>query len=166
MKVAIMSDSHDHLANLEKAIDYINLNNISEIIFCGDFCSAIPVKLHFSRFKGPIHAVFGNTEDRMTITKLSLTSVTNLKIYGELGEMELENLKFAFTHYPEYAEALANTGKYDYVCHGHTHEARQEKINSTILINPGEIMGVSEAPRFVVLDLNTRQLDIVLIEKI
>jgi predicted phosphodiesterase len=45
------------------------------------------------------------------------------------------------THYPFYANALANSGEYDLVLCGHTHESNIELINKTWLINPGEVMG-------------------------
>ncbi len=164
MKIAILSDSHDNLANLEKAIDYLNNKGIQQMIFCGDFCSPVPVKLHFARFTGQIDAVFGNTEDRMTITKLSLTEVKNLTIHGEMAELEIKGKRIAVTHYPRYAEGLASTGDYDLVCHGHTHQARQEQFKDTILLNPGEIMGFTEEPRFAIYDTETATVETIFVK--
>jgi len=166
MKIAILSDSHDNLANLEKAIDYLNKQDIKRMIFCGDFCSPIPVKTQFARFKGNIDAVFGNTEDRMTITKLSLTDIKNLNIHGELVELEIDNLKITATHYPEYAEALAKTDKFDLVCHGHTHTAREEMFKNTKLINPEEIMGFKEDARFAIFNTESKGVEFVFVREI
>jgi len=166
MKIAILSDSHDNLANLEKAINYLNEQNIKRMIFCGDFCSPIPVKTQFTRFNGKIDAVFSNTEDRHSITKLSLTEINNIIIHGELAKLEIEDLKIAVTHYPDYAEALAKTSDFGLVCHGHTHTAREEIVVDTKLINPGEIMGFKEDARFVVFDTDTKKSETIFIKDI
>lgn len=166
MKIAILSDSHDNLVNLEKAIDYLNEQSIKRMIFCGDFCSPIPVKTQFSRFDGQIDAVFGNTEDRHLITKISLTEVKNLNIHGELAKLDIDDVKIAVTHYPEYAEAFAKTERFDLVCHGHTHTAREEMIGGTKLINPGEIMGFKEDARFVLFDTESGESETIFIRDI
>ncbi len=164
MEIAILSDSHDQLSNLEKAVDFLNSKSIPEIIFCGDFCSPIPVKRHFARFNGKIHAVFGNTEDRATIMKLSLSEVKNLNIYGEFGEFSVQDTKIAITHYPEYGEALANTGKYNLVCNGHTHKEKQDTIGNTIFINPGEVAGFFGDAGFKIYNTNSKQITKILIK--
>lgn len=41
-KVAILNDIHGNLYLLEKAIDYINKNNVSKILVCGDFLTDGP----------------------------------------------------------------------------------------------------------------------------
>ncbi len=39
MKVAIISDTHDHIENTEKAIKIFKQEKISSIIHCGNFCA-------------------------------------------------------------------------------------------------------------------------------
>jgi len=36
MKIAVVSDTHDNLSNLRKAIDWIKSQNIKLILHCGD----------------------------------------------------------------------------------------------------------------------------------
>ena len=164
MQIAILSDSHDNLENLEVAIDYLNEEKIEKMFFCGDFCSPVPVKLHFARFNGTIDAVFGNTEDRATIMQLSLTEVPNLHIHGELAEFEVDGLHVALTHYPKYAEALARTGDYDLVCHGHNHTHKIDQVDKTFLVNPGEILGAFQDPRFVIFDTDSEEFEVVFVK--
>ena len=161
MKIAAMSDSHDQLDSLNKAIEIVEEKNIERILFCGDFCSPVPVKKCFADFSGKIDAVFGNTEDRMTITKLSLTDVKNLTIHGEHAELEIAGKRIAMTHYPLYGKSMAASGDYDFVFHGHNHTHSIEKIDQTHLINPGEIAGFFEQPRFVIVDLVTEKVEII-----
>lgn len=164
MKIGVLSDSHDNLENLNKSLNYLEENNINTVIFCGDFCSPIPVNKCIATFKGEVHAVFGNTEDRHLITVLSLTTVTNLKIYGEYAELNFDNRKIAVTHYPFYANAIAKTQEYDAVFHGHNHTASKELIGKSLLVNPGELLGFKEEPRFGVYNTNDNSLDFIFVK--
>lgn len=166
MKIGVISDCHDQLHNLNVALEYFTANDVDSVIFCGDFCSPIPVKLGFAKFKGEVHAVFGNTEDRHLITQLSLTEVRNLKIHGEHAELEFENIKIAVTHYPFYAHALAKTGDYDAVFYGHQHSMQIDYYGKTLCANPGELLGFKEDPGFGLYDTQSNKIDIIKLKDI
>ena len=51
---------------------------------------------------------------------------------------------------PELAKTLAHSGKYKVVFYGHTHIRKIEKIGSTLLVNPGEIMNLNSNPSFII----------------
>jgi hypothetical protein len=112
-----------------------------------------------SEFSGDVHCCFGNTDDRFLSPKLAQQN--NVNLHGDIGELELDNKKIAFTHFPQVAEGLAFAGKYDIVFHGHTHTARKEKINSTLLINPGEIMGWRNPPSYAIYDTETNEVEMI-----
>ena len=68
MKFAIISDTHDNVPNMEKALAWMNKNNIGQIIHCGDLCApGVLVNVLAPQFAGTIHMVFGNVEDRETV---------------------------------------------------------------------------------------------------
>jgi putative phosphoesterase len=141
MIVGIFSDVHDHLVNLEKALNLFQEKEIRTLIFCGDFCSPIPV-ITIGKYNGTIHCVFGNGDgDRFTISKFALKEFPNIILHGEHAELEFEGVKIAVTHYPLYGNALASTGRYNAVFSGHTHEVFQEIIGNCLHVNPGEVMG-------------------------
>lgn len=160
MKIGIYSDIHDNLLALEKTLQYFKNESITENIFCGDFCSPIPVKvMGVNGIK--THCVFGNGDgDRFTIEKLAFNSFPNIILHGEYAELIIQKRKIAVTHYPFYGEALALSGKYDLVLSGHTHEAKKELINDTWWVNPGEIMGWKGEPTFAVYDCLTNDVEI------
>ena len=155
MKVAVISDTHDHLENLEAALVEINASGVSALFHCGDLVSPFVID-RLAAFKGPVHVVFGNNEgDRYTINNVASKKFPNVKIHGEVGFVETENGEVAFTHRPEFARGLACTGKYTAVFYGHTHHAKIERVGSTWLVNPGELRGLLEPPGWVVFDLAT-----------
>ena len=50
MKIAIISDTHDNLANLKKAIDWIKKEKIKIVIHCGDIFKPETIKEILKRF--------------------------------------------------------------------------------------------------------------------
>jgi putative phosphoesterase len=151
MKIAVISDSHDHLENLEAAIEQINQLAPPMLIHCGDLSAPFVVE-RLAAFGGPVHIVFGNNEgDRFTIQK-KVERHPNLTLHGEVGFVQTDDGEIAFTHRPEFARGLASTGRYRAVFYGHTHRRKTEKIDETYLVNPGELMGLIEEPGWLLFD--------------
>ncbi|MDZ7344203.1 MAG: metallophosphoesterase [candidate division KSB1 bacterium] len=141
MLIGILSDIHDHLQNLNKALEAFKHRGIRVLIFCGDFCSPIPARV-LGNYDGEVHCVFGNGDgDRFQIARLAHADYPNLKLHGEYAELEFEGVNLAVTHYPFYAQALAGSGKYRAVFSGHTHEQSEARLGDCLWLNPGEVMG-------------------------
>jgi len=152
MRIAVMSDSHDHIWNLHKALEQIRRTDVQMIIHCGDFVAPFMLK-ELDNAGIPVHGVFGNNDgDQHQLTKLALTELGNITLHGVVGALDAEGFKIGFTHLAEVGEGLAYSGRFQLVCYGHTHEYVQKKIGSTILLNPGEIMGKDGFASFCVVD--------------
>lgn len=166
MKIAIISDTHDNVPNLEKALVWMKKNKIEQIIHCGDLCApSILKEVLAPKFSGRIHMVFGNVEDRDLLPEVA-AKFNNVKHYGDVGTMTLGGKKFAFVHYPDKAKKLARTGKYDLVFYGHTHIAWEEKVGKTRLVNPGTLAGLFAKATFAVYDTNTDKLELKILERL
>lgn len=168
MKTAIISDSHDNLSNIYKAIGWMNKNKISQIIHCGDVCSPSSLREISQRFKKKIHLVFGNVDgDQFSIGKeIGRGALKNVTMHGDLGEIKIGNKKIAFTHKPYFARALAQTNKYDIVFYGHTHQPFEETIGKCKLINPGTLAGMFSKATFAVYDTETNTFTLKILELI
>lgn len=145
MKVAILSDIHDHIWNLETVLDFCS--DADALICCGDLCSPFVILRLGKRFNKEIHLVFGNNDaDLFRITNLSRQFEGRMHIYGEIGSLELGGRRFAVNHFPEIARPIAASGEYDVVCFGHNHKRELSKqtigLKEVLLINPGPVMGV------------------------
>lgn len=139
MHIAVLSDIHDHLENLRRALQLVH--GCGALLCCGDLCAPLTLREMAQGFAGPIHVVRGNNDGDMLIMARVAAETGRVTLYGEYGEIELGGRKIAFVHYPRLAEGLAALGDYDLVCHGHDHTARQLRVGRTLLLNPGEIMG-------------------------
>ena len=162
MKIAIISDTHDNLTTLEKAVLLMNKNGIEEIIHCGDICSSYTLEQLAKKFPGKIHVVFGNVDgDVFSISQhKAMGDLPNVILYGEIGELELGGVKIAFAHSPKIAKALAASGKYNIVFYGHTHRPWEETINLTRLINPGNLSNLLYKASFAAYDFSTGKLEL------
>jgi putative phosphoesterase len=111
----------------------------------------------------PIHIVWGNNEgDPYTIGKVA-QGYPNVHLHGSLAEVELGGFRVAVNHYPRIAEGLAKSGEYDLVCYGHDHEGRDEQVGDCTLLNPGEMMGLNNPSSFSFFDLETREVERVVV---
>ncbi len=139
MLVAVLSDVHDNIWNLEKALK--QLGRAEALIFCGDFCAPFSLEMMAEDFQGPIHAVLGNNDGDVLLLSRIAIKAGKVTLHGLMGEVTLEGREIAFIHYPVLASSLASKGKYDAVFYGHTHRPQTEAKGRTLLANPGEVMG-------------------------
>lgn len=153
MLVGVLSDIHDQLDNLDRALDQFARAGIDVLLFCGDFCSPIPARA-LGAFDGVVHCVFGNGDgDRFRILQAAESGeAASLRLHGEHAEIEVESRRVALTHFPLYGQALARTGDYDAVFSGHTHERLERRLDRTLWVNPGEILGWKGPPSAYVWD--------------
>lgn len=159
MILAVMSDTHDHIWNLRKALEVIQERGAEVIIHCGDYIAPFMLK-ELDQAHIPVHGVFGNNDgDQYLLTKMSLTELSNITLYGLMGELKLADFRVAFTHYRAVAEGLAASGQFDLVCFGHSHEASNEKVGKADLLNPGEVMGKDGSPGFYLVDTSARKYE-------
>jgi putative phosphoesterase len=166
MKIAIFSDSHDNLPNIEKFLQWVNANQVEQLIFCGDLCAPATLKKMIApKFSGLIHMVFGNVTDRELMSKVA-TSFSQVRHYGDVGEFVIDGLHFAITHYPNQAKELGVSEKYNFVFYGHNHTPWEEKIGSTIVANPGTLAGLFQKATFAVLDTQNKKLELKILERL
>jgi putative phosphoesterase len=164
MKIVVISDSHDNIWKLEKAMPFLSQADV--VLHCGDLISPFMIKRLVEGLGTiPIHIVWGNNDgDKALLSKLARESVS-ITIHGESASLELGGKKIALNHYPEFARREAESGTYDLVCYGHDHVAYQEKIGETLLLNPGELMGMNGRSTFVIYDTQTEEIKWVALEE-
>ncbi len=139
MRIAILSDTHDHLELVRQALAHAQ--GCGALLFCGDLCAPFTLREIATGFAGPVHTVLGNNDgDPLLMTRVA-AAAGNVTLHGPYAEVELGGRPIAMVHYPLLAEGLAAMGRYDLVCHGHDHQARMLHIGNTLLMNPGEVMG-------------------------
>lgn len=156
MLLGICSDSHDHVAHINKAVDVFGKNGVDWVIHAGDYCSPFTIPL----FDGlPLHGIFGNNDGDKYLLMKKFDEIGAV-LHGDFFVFETNNLKIAVYHgtYPEITESLEVCGKYDVVISGHTHQPRLDTVEKTLAINPGSINGFDQDAMVAFLDTETRQV--------
>lgn len=152
MRIAICSDSHDHIPNLHRAVGLANREGAELLLHCGDLISPFMLP-YLAGFNGPVHLIYGNNPgDQHLIASRCALSFENLHHHGPHGTFTAGSLRIALIHYPELARQLAESGAFDLVCCGHNHRYAVERIGHCLLINPGDLLGKETAPAFALLD--------------
>jgi len=158
MIAAVMSDSHDHIDNIRKALKIINDERAEMIIHCGDFVAPFMLK-ELDTAGVPVHGVFGNNDgDQYLLTRMSILDLNHITLHGIIGEVDADGFCIQFTHDQRVAEGLAASGHSRLVCFGHTHAHATRRVNGTILLNPGEIMGKDGSPGFCIVNTKTCEI--------
>ncbi|MDJ0766787.1 MAG: metallophosphoesterase [Myxococcota bacterium] len=155
MRIGILSDSHDNIWHLDKAIPM--LTTCDAILHCGDLVAPFMI-LRLVKGVGdiPVHMVWGNNDgDKRLLTEVA-RDAGSVQIHGDLAELELGGIKIAVNHYPAIGHALAKSSCYDLVCYGHDHTAFEQRVGQTVLLNPGELMGMNGPSTIAVFDTETR----------
>ncbi len=157
MLLGIIADTHDNLTMTRKAVELFNDRNVDYMIHAGDFTSPFTLKL-FSELKCRYAAVFGNNDgDKLLLQERSGGSIKNQPLM-----LTLENKKIVVVHEHQAVNALADSGHFDVVIYGHTHEPLVKKVNTSLLINPGEVCGwLYGKPTAALLDLNKMEAEII-----
>jgi putative phosphoesterase len=157
MVIGIISDTHDHMDNIRKALKIFKEKNVKVILHAGDFVSPFTWRL-FKDFEGEFYGVFGNNDgDRVLLKKMY-----GERIQNQIRELEIENKKIALMHEPQMIESIALSDRFDLIVYGHMHEVDIRKINNTLIINPGEACGwLYGKATLILLDLENLKPEVV-----
>ncbi len=165
MLLGLISDSHDNISAVKSAIGYFRERNIRVVLHLGDIISPFTLKL-FRDFE--FYGIFGNNDgEKLLLKKIALDNDIVLE-EGPL-ELNLGGKNFVLMHgwgsidrTVRLVSSFAESGQYDYILYGHTHKLDVRKIDSSVIINPGESCGYLTGRKTVaVLDLDAGTVEIV-----
>jgi len=87
MKIAIVSDTHDNLANFKKAISLIKKEKIKILIHCGDIFEPETIKEALKDFSGKAHIVLSDVdEDYFKPRSENLTTPPSVRERGNVAK--------------------------------------------------------------------------------
>jgi hypothetical protein len=142
MLVGLISDTHDNLPMVEKAIKRLNEEKVGLVLHAGDYVAPFVIP-RFKDLQAKLIGVFGNNDGDHELLKKRFSENKNLEIRGSFAEIKADNLKIALLHgsEEELLRALIESESFDVIVHGHMHEADVYRKDKTLIINPGEVCG-------------------------
>lgn len=159
MVVGLISDTHDHVPHIEKSVELFKSRDVGLVLHAGDFCSPFTIP----PFEGlPLKAVFGNNDGDHYLL-LQKGSEINLDHRGSFGEFDIEGKKVALYHGTDapITVALEQSGNYDVVVSGHTHQKKVEFVGKTLAVNPGTAHGFDDEATIAFWDTETMDVSFV-----
>lgn len=161
MKVAIISDIHDNLANLGLFFEAIKKEKVEKIICCGDVCNSETLKILSKKFLNEIFLVKGNAE---IYQEQEAFEIENINYLGKIGIIEIEKSKIGICHEPTLINnLLENEPDLNFIFYGHTHQPWISIRQKATLINPGTLGGVFHKACFAVWDSKTKDVKLKII---
>jgi putative phosphoesterase len=133
MLIGVISDTHDNMPQIRRAVDLFNARKVEHVIHAGDFTSPFTFRI-LSELAAGFTGIFGNNDG----DKLLLSKISGGRIFPQPHALELSGRKIIVIHEHHIAEALADSGHYDIVVYGHTHKPVAKKVKETLVVNPGE----------------------------
>jgi hypothetical protein len=142
MLIGAISDTHDNLPQVEKAVKYLNDQKVDLVLHAGDYVAGFVIP-KFKQLNCKLIGVFGNNDGDHELLKKRFSETTNCTIHDRFAQVEVEGYRIALLHgtETELLDAIVNSGYFDAVIHGHSHNKSIEKKGKTLAINPGEVCG-------------------------
>ena len=142
MLVGAISDTHDNLPQIEKAVKYLNTQNVGLVLHAGDYVAGFVIP-KFKMLNCKLIGVFGNNDGDHELLKKRFGETNNCTIHDQFASVTLENYRIALLHGTDtqLLNAIIDSQLFDAVIHGHSHIKSVEKRGRTLAINPGELCG-------------------------
>jgi hypothetical protein len=157
MRIGVISDTHDNARNIARIVAVLREAQVDRVIHTGDITRAETLRL-LGELAVPVFGVYGNNDhDRESL------AVVAAELGFELADPPLElhwaGRRITVVHDRRAHPELELAGR-DVLLHGHDHRFALERIEGTLVFNPGECAGWLEGRNAVgVLDLIRLEAD-------
>jgi uncharacterized protein len=142
MLIGAISDTHDNLPQIEKAVKFLNEQKVVLVLHAGDYVAGFVVP-RLAKLNCPLVGVFGNNDGDHELLKKRFTETSNCTIHERFTQVILDGFRIALLHghETELLNAVIDSGYFDAVIHGHSHMKVIERKGKTLAVNPGELCG-------------------------
>ena len=157
MLIGVMSDTHDNLTMVRKAVDFFVREGVEHALHAGDIVapfSLVPILESGIPFQG----VLGNNDGEVVL----LLERSKGAIQPAPRRLVIGDKRILLQHFHHFVKEIALGGKFDAVIYGHTHEVDNRRVGETLLLNPGECCGLLSGKASVaLLDTEAMEAEIV-----
>lgn len=163
MLVGAISDTHDNLPQIEKAVRYLNDQKVDLVLHAGDYVAGFVIP-KLAQLNCKLIGVFGNNDGDHELLKKRFSETSNCTIRERFAQVDVEGFRIAVLHghETELLDAIIESGYFDAVIHGHSHNLSIERKGKTLAVNPGEICGyLTGKSTLSLLDTSKREARIV-----
>lgn len=162
-RIGLLSDSHGRAKTTRQAVDVLLSHDVNLLVHLGDVGTVEVIDALAAESQDgsgraiESHLVFGNTDwDSVALARYARD--LGVRVDDPVGRLPVEDGTLVFCHGHQFDvldQALAEQVRY--LCHGHTHRARDQRQGSTRVINPGALF---RARQYTVAVLDTAADDL------
>jgi hypothetical protein len=166
MQIAVISDTHNDVITLEKAIQEIKRRKISLLVHCGDLTYSHTLKICQGL---RIYLVYGNGDLDVRAIVDELKSLNPENSSGLTLDFSIDGQRFFVAHgdSSRLIQTALASGSYDWVLQGHTHRFKDELYGQTKWLNPGALGGKSfDNGSFAVIDTATKFVERIMLKEL
>jgi uncharacterized protein len=161
MKIAIISDIHDNIINLEKCLEWCRDEKIEKIICCGDVTNAETVNFLSKNFQGEIYMIRGNME---IYKDEEIIDIKNIKYLDRFNIINLDGKNIGLCHEPFFIDQVSKLGDCEIIFYGHTHKPWINERGKMKIVNPGTLGGVFQKATFAYWETGEGTLELKVLE--
>ena len=138
MLLGVISDTHENMIKITQAVKIFNEYKVEAVFHCGDWISPITAD-YFKGLESRLYGVFGNNDGDKDYLLKRFSGIA--EIYSTPHKFEFSNLNILVMHQPDFLEEFIDSGRFDIILYGHTHDIEVRKSGKTLICNPGEAGG-------------------------
>ncbi|MBS7654935.1 metallophosphoesterase [Candidatus Bathyarchaeota archaeon] len=141
MIIGIISDTHDRIPFIIKAVEKLNAEKVDLVLHCGDYCAPFAVA-PFKNLTAKMIGVYGNNDAEKELLRNAFLSIGK-EVKGSFTKLDINGFKIAMLHgeNEDLLDAIIECGFFNLVVYGHTHKVDISEVRKTLVVNPGEICG-------------------------
>ena len=134
MIIGILSDTHDNIPKIIKAVEVFNANKVKLVLHAGDFVAPFAL-LPLEKLDCDYIGVFGNNDGE----KEGLREKSQKRI--RTGPLAIKKFKKNILLAHGMPQEILEKDKIDFVIFGHSHRPEIRLQRKTLFVNPGECCG-------------------------
>ncbi len=159
MLVGVISDTHDVLPGIDRAVEVFRREGVEHVIHLGDYVAPFSLLRLLDQLDGVrFNGVFGNNDGEKP-GLLRIAEKHGSWISDQGLEVEVGGRRVLLLHgfgSPDNTRrivyALASSRKWDAVLYGHTHQPDVRYIRGVLVLNPGTASGILNSASVAILD--------------
>lgn len=144
MLLGLLSDTHDNEKRTARAVALLEQSGAEALLHAGDVTSPHILADHLAGWRAWV--AVGNMDRNPSALRDAGRGANPVVAVDRVHEIEAGPARVGLVHGDDRGrlEGMVNSGRFDLVVHGHTHEFRDDRVGSTRVVNPGAVHRTSE----------------------
>jgi uncharacterized protein len=164
VRIGILSDTHDRLSMIAKAVAWCNDTDVGLVLHAGDYISPFVIDT-LAGLNAPMVGVFGNNDGDRDMLLSKCREKKHLEIRGDITEVSAGGRDIALLHghQKDRLAEVIQRGNHAVVVHGHSHRPTVSREGNTLVVNPGAVSGYLTG-RCTVALLETEEMQVEIVD--